>query len=441
MRDTDVRIVDASVVFREVELAHPFAISGRVISWFTVAEITVDVESHSKRTASGTGATILSVPWAWPTGISDITGSDRTLRELVERLAASAVGREPTDPIELWRALEDELPHDVPRLAALLTLGGLDNAVHDAWARAAGRSVFEMYGIEHLAADLGWLDPKLAGQYPGEFLGVSDVTTLPVQHLVGAGDPLTPDYSAAGERSLTDWLAADGPIHLKIKVAADDPTDDARRVSDVMGIARRKTTRSADIRIAVDPNEGYHEPEQVGRFLDELQRLSPSAAAALRYVEQPVPRNMNVEPERMRRVSSRIPVLLDEGFTDISLVAQLEELGWSGVVIKAAKGQTPAILANAVMKARGQWVAIQDLTAVDLAFVHSARLVSALAPTSRHLEYNSRQYAPRANDDLAASRPELAVVRDGYVTYPLGESPGLYQFDGAVTRPGAPPSA
>lgn len=431
-RDTDIRVTDASVVFRPVELEHPFTISGRVISWFTMAEVTVDVVSRSNRRASGTGATILSVPWAWPTGVRDIADRDRMLRALTERLAAAAVGRELTDPIQLWRALEEDLPDgpdSPPRLAQLLALGGVDNAVHDAWARAAGRPAMQMYGADHLCADLGWLDPALADRFPGEFLAPDVVTRLPVQHLVGAADPLTPHDCTAGERSLVDWLTADGTTHLKVKVAAADPAADAQRVADVVDIAERHGPRPDGIRIAVDPNEGYDEPEQVAQFLDELQLLSPRAAAALSYVEQPVPRNATVEPARMRRVSRRVPILLDEGFTDVGVLARLDQLGWSGVVVKAGKGQTPAVLAHAVMKARGQWVTVQDLTAVSLAYVHAARLVSAFDPTSRHLEYNSRQYAPGANGGLAVNHPELATVRDGHVTYPLGDSPGLYQLD------------
>src|SRR5699024_6741199 len=97
-------------------------------------------------------------------------------------LAAAVVRSGPADPIELWRGLYGELDDrlarlaarygvaQVPRLAGLLPLGAVDSAVHDAWAKAAGRPASTMYDATHLGRDLGWLDPTLSGHYPGEFL-------------------------------------------------------------------------------------------------------------------------------------------------------------------------------------------------------------------------------------------------------------------------------
>ncbi|WP_166350586.1 enolase C-terminal domain-like protein [Phytoactinopolyspora limicola] len=426
MRDTDVRVVDAAVTFRWVELDHPLTISGRDISGFTVAEVGVEVESRRGRRGRGRGSTVLSVPWAWPGADGDPGDRDATLRALTERLAVASTEHRLGDPIELWLDLEGDLG-EVPRLAGLLALGAVDSAVHDAWAHAAARPAMSMYDAECLGVDLGAIASDLSGRYPGDYL-TGDTHDLPVQHVVGVDDPLTPAECADGRRSLQTWLALEGTRHLKVKVAGQDPSDDARRVADVFEVAQRRHHLGGRVLIAVDPNEGYRDVGELDQFLDSLARLSPRAAGALHYLEQPVPRDADPAPELMRGLSERVPVLLDEGFTDVADLVHLAERGWSGVVVKASKGQSPAMLAYGVMKARGLWVTVQDLTTVDLAYVHSARLVSGLDLTSRHLEYNSRQYVPGGNVRVAGRYPALATVRDGQVRYPLSDSSGLYQL-------------
>src|SRR5690625_5374952 len=70
------------------------------------------------------------------------------------------------------------------------------------------------------------------------------------------------------------------------------------------------------------------------------------------------------------------------------------------------------MVTNAVARHLGLKIAVQDLTTVGPALAHSISLASALEPDWPHLEYNSRQYAAAANDDLAAQAPDLVQVRD-----------------------------
>src|SRR5690625_7581379 len=99
------------------------------------------------------------------------------MRELVRTLAARLVEFGGTgDPFTLWRPLEAELPavldeaarhlriDAIPPLAGLLALGAIDNALHDAWSRTAGRSPYEMYTREHMNQDLGWVMPELRSE-------------------------------------------------------------------------------------------------------------------------------------------------------------------------------------------------------------------------------------------------------------------------------------
>jgi L-alanine-DL-glutamate epimerase-like enolase superfamily enzyme len=161
-------------------------------------------------------------------------------------------------------------------------------------------------------------------------------------------------------------------------------------------------------------------------MLDAVAALDPETSSRLGYVEQPVSREARPDPSTLRRLGRRIPVVIDEGLASLEELRRIGDDGWSGAVIKASKGQTPALLTCALTQAYGWFASMQDLTAVDLALEHSARLASVLSLSVPHVEYNSRQYAPAANRRLAALRPELVAVRDGTIVVGDRLRPGIY---------------
>ncbi|MPV36452.1 enolase C-terminal domain-like protein [Georgenia subflava] len=423
---TDIRVRDASTTFVPMTFTTPLTISGRAITSCDLAVVEAVVEDRRGRTAVGRGATVLSVPWSWPGAGPAHAVREESLRRLTEALAAASTHLDAADPLTHWQQLHDELgatarragTAPMPALAAMLALGAVDNALHDAWGRAAGRPVWEMYTGEHLGRDLAGLG--LPGRFPGEFLR-RPAATLPVQHVVGAQDLLVPDPLRPHERSLVEWIAEEGVHHLKIKTASLDPAEDARRIARTHALAAELVD---DVRLTVDPNEGYADAHDAAAMLDHLQRLSPAAAAAVALIEQPTPRGRDA-PAGLAELSARVPVLADEGFTDLAQLQTLRARGWSGLVVKAAKGQTPALLAHAYARAHGLFVTAQDLTAVDLALRHSARLAGALDLSATHLEYNSRQYVPAGNDELTRTDPALTTVKDGRVRLPAARA-GLY---------------
>jgi L-alanine-DL-glutamate epimerase-like enolase superfamily enzyme len=419
--DTDVVVREADVQFRRVELDQPFTISGRTIAWFTLALANVAVTDRRGRAARGSGASVLSVPWAWPTSDRTVEERDAAMRQLTRQFADRVLDGEPADPVAIWRRLHATAPATMPPLAAMLCLGVLDNALHDAWARAADRPAYAMYTKEHLADHLGqYVDPALAGRYPGQFL-VAARPRLPVQHVVGVTDPL--HDSTGGEVSLVEWLARDGVRHLKIKVRGSDPEADARRIADVHQVA---SAEAGNVSLAVDPNEGYRDAAALGEMLDLLRAGAPDAFAAVSYLEQPFPRDHRLDRDELRRAAQGKPVLVDESLDDPARLPRLVAAGWSGVVVKAGKGQSAALLAYAYARAHSLFVTVQDLTAVDLALAHSARLASVLDLSAPQFEYNSRQYAPRGNNALATRLPDLVAVRDGTITLPWWPAPGIY---------------
>lgn len=430
MRTSDIKVLESEVSFESVDLRPPLVFSNRAVESFTLARVRVVVADRRGRSVDGTGATVLSVPWSWPHSSLTLADRDTVLRALCGTLTEALPRLLASDPIRLCCELTECLPEvarrpgePIPQLAALLCLGAVDNALHDAWARAAGKSAYQMYTSEYLTDDLGALiDPSLDGRYPGDFLGPTH-ERLPVQHVVAATDPLTSADSTAGYRSLLDWCRTERLQHFKIKVLSRDPQEDADRIGAVHETVRGVTS---DPKLAVDPNEGYASGELLDELVDALRTRHPAAAASITYIEQPIPRAMSLEPRATGARASTIPVLMDEGSSSLSSLTELTRSGWSGLVLKAGKGQTFALLAHAYARFHQLFLTVQDLTTVDLALQHSARLASVLRTDSLHLEYNSRQYAPHANARLSLSHPALTSVRDGAVLLAAPEAAGIY---------------
>ncbi|MFI6499579.1 enolase C-terminal domain-like protein [Nonomuraea typhae] len=433
--------------------------AGGDVDRFTLAVVTAEAEASDGRLVRGRGASMLSVPWAWPRSPLGWRERDRALRELTDSLCDQAGRTMPGDPLAIFDELEAHLDaqagldarddrsdardgrmdaragrdepegrldtrdgrrnardgrsngrdgrsngrdgrsngrdgrsngrdgsSDMPRLAAALALGAVDNAVHDAWARAAGKPAADLYpGLLGVPA---WGAPR---------------TRLPVQHVVGVGDPLD---------EVRAWLARDGIRHVKVKAAGRDPEEDAARVTAVhalLGGAEGAT-------ISVDLNEGYASPADAVAMVDAL---SAEVLAGVTYLEQPVPRDAPADPDGMRELTRRLPVLADESLAATADLERLAADGWSGVVVKAARGQSLALRSWRFARERGLAAMVQDLTAVDLGLAHSARLAATLPWSWPAFECNSRQYAPGANAGL-----DFMNVVDGHLTLAT-PGPGL----------------
>lgn len=421
-RPSDIRVRGAQVRFHDVALEPPFVISGRPLTHITSVTVRLEVVTRDGRSVEGTGAGMLSVPWAWPSSPLDIPARDQVMRDLVQHFAdTSAASPEAGDPFTLWRPLYEQLDavleaptrrrggDPVPRLAGLLALGPVDSALHDAWSRAAGLPLSEMYTEAHLGEDLSRFAPQGRGLHPGRTLR-SARERLPVQHALGVGDPLTAAEAGPGHRDLEDWIRGEGVHHLKLKLAGDLPADLER----IRAVHRLAAPLREDLRISLDPNESYALPALL-ELLDTLEGEDPEVLAAIDYLEQPIPRDQAPDPELMRRVSEKVPVLLDEGYSRLSQLQTLAADGWSGVVIKAVKGQSHAMITQALASAAGMKIAVQDLTTVDLALEHSLGLAAVLPVSWPAVEYNSRQYAAGANAELARRAPEMVEVQDGTV--------------------------
>jgi L-alanine-DL-glutamate epimerase-like enolase superfamily enzyme len=366
-RGSDVRVTSARAAFRPVTFREPLHLSSGPITSLTEARVTVTVERRDGTLAEGLGSVLLSYPWAG--------GTDAGMRSAVGRFMEVVVRDRFADPLQHGARLLDEVGRvPGPRLAAEVALGPVDQAVHDAWAQAAGLSAFTMYDERFLDADLGhYLGTDFAGRWPSEWLLDKPARCLPVQYVLGVDDPI--------ERAAHhQWI--------KVKLSGD-VTKDIRRVTELT---------SSSSRLSLDPNEAYSSADDVHRLLSRV---------TAEYVEQPVPRGSAGPGQTV------IPVLADEGLPDCR---RLDELtGWNGIVVKTCRGQTSALLSYCWARLRGRYVVQQDLTHVGPALAHAAVFASHCQYSVRAFECNSLKFAPDGNTELERERPGLVHDHGGWI--------------------------
>ena len=118
------------------------------------------------------------------------------------------------------------------------------------------------------------------------------------------------------------------------------------------------------------------------------------------------------------------PVVIDESLVDLESLLLAREMGYTGIALKACKGQSQAMLMAAAGRKFGMFLCVQDLTCPGASLIHSASIASHV-PGIRTLEANSRQYVPAANAPWAGRFPGIFVIRDGTMDTSVLHGPGL----------------
>jgi len=445
---TDIQIRDVSSSTTEIGYRVPIKFGGRVVVDVTLLDVTVQVETRDGRRGSGTGSMPMGNAWAWPT--SQLS-SQETLAAMVAlgaRLAGLAGGcSEVGHPLDITHVLSvsyDEVAQDVvrelglaepmPRLAQLVAASPLEAAIHDAYGKALGRSSYDLLGSEFVDRDLSaWLTAEFAGEYLDRYTLRTPKARIPLYHLVGALDPLTaaeiPQRVNDGlPETLGEWIEADGLTHLKIKLAGDDLAWDVERVVRVDQVASEAQARRGctNWQYSLDFNEKCADVQYVLDFLALVGERSAAALDRVQYIEQPTHRDLRANPANKMHAAARIkPVVIDESLLDLDSLQLARELGYSGVALKACKGQTEALLMGAAAQKYGLLLCVQDLTCVGASFLHSASLAARI-PTVAAIEGNGRQYCPAGNAGWDARYPGMFHITDGTVETGLLAGPGLY---------------
>ena len=161
-------------------------------------------------------------------------------------------------------------------------------------------------------------------------------------------------------------------------------------------------------------------------FLARVRADSPACLESILYVEQPTARDLTAVPRNDVHAASRLrPLVIDESLTDLESLLLARGLGYTGVALKACKGQSHALLMTAAAKRYGMFVCVQDLTCPGASLVHSAA-IAAWAPGIAGIEANARQYMPEASRGWEMRLPGIFEVTDGMLhTAALAERPGL----------------
>lgn len=443
-----IQLKSSASATTRIDYRTPIKFGGRVVVDVTLFDVRVTVETRDGRRATGTGSMPLGNAWAWP---SATVSGEQTLSAMVE--LATRLTAEATDfpdaghPLEITHALaprygaiaddvvrEMQLLEPMPRLAQLVAASPLEAAIHDAYGKALGANSYNLLGADFVSSDLAtYLTPEFAGEYLDRYTLRAPKPRIPLYHLVGALDPLTDgDLSQRLNdglpETLGEWILADGLTHLKIKLAGDDLAWDVDRVVRVDQVsAAAQTQRGCSCwQYSLDFNEKCASVDYVLEFLARVGERAPAALDRVQYIEQPTHRDLRAHPDNRMHAAARIkPVVIDESLIDLESLQLARELGYSGVALKACKGQTEALLMGAAAQKYGLFLCVQDLTCVGASFLHSASLAARI-PTVAAIEGNGRQYCPAGNVGWRDRYPGMFSIHDGTVEIGVLGGNGVY---------------
>jgi L-alanine-DL-glutamate epimerase-like enolase superfamily enzyme len=446
-KTTDVRLLEVTSSTQEFAYRTPIKFGGRVVTDVVLLDVTVEVETRDGRRGRGFGSMPMSNVWAWP---SQAVPGDSALSAMVDlghRLARDAndyqgVGH----PLEIthdlsgaYQATADEitraagLAESVPRLAQLVSASPLEAAIHDAYGKALEENSYNLLGSEFANRDIAsYLNDDFAGEYLDQYTLRHPKARMPLYHLIGALDPLTDGdietrVNDGLPETLPEWIVADGLTHLKIKLNGDDLDWDVDRVVSIERVAAEAQAGRGCTEwfYSSDFNEKCANVEYVLEFLARVGEQSPNALKRLQYIEQPTSRDLRAHPENKMHEAAKIkPVVIDEALVDFDSLLFSRQLGYSGVALKACKGQSEALLMGAAAQKYELFLCVQDLTCPGASFLHSASL-SARIPTVAAIEGNSRQYCPVANEAWADRFPTMFRITDGTLGTAVLDGTGL----------------
>jgi L-alanine-DL-glutamate epimerase-like enolase superfamily enzyme len=448
-RPTDIRIVSVDHQFEEFRYRAPYQFGGRSVDRVTILNVNCRVRTHgggeAGKDAWGFGSMTLGNAWAFPAASHDAgLGAMKALADAIQPLTASCDER--GHPIDLFRVLEPEylraaaavsaarsLPAPIPKLCTLVVASAFDAAVHDAYGKAFGVSCYETYGPSFMKSDLSAdLGDAFRGEYLDRYVPSTPRATTPLFHSIGASDPLeaadvrTPINDGLPE-TFEEWIPRDGLTRFKIKLNGGNLDGDVERILRIDRIVNRVEAgrRVADWKYLLDFNEGC---PNVGYLLDCLRRVrqaTPSGFDRILYIEQPTARDLKKDRANVMHEAARLrPVVIDESLTDLESLLLAREMGYTGVALKACKGQTQAMLMAAAAQKFGMFLCVQDLTCPGASLIHSAG-IAARVPGNAGIEANARQFVPSASAPWEARFPGLFTIHDGVMQTGQLTGPGL----------------
>jgi L-alanine-DL-glutamate epimerase-like enolase superfamily enzyme len=444
-RPTDIGTVEVTHQYEDFKYRAPYQFGGRSVDSVTVLNVNCRVRTGDGKEAWGFGSMTLGNAWAFPAASQDVgLGAMKALADELSPLIADC--RETGHPVDLFRVLEAQylraaeavskertLPVPIPKLCTLVVASAFDAAIHDAYGKAFGVSCYETYGPSFMTRDLSHdLGPDFKGEYLDRYVPAKPRATTPVFHSVGASDPL--EASDVRTRiddglpnTLEEWIPRDGLSRFKIKLNGGNLQADIDRILRIDRIVNRvlPPRKVTDWKYLLDFNEGCPNVDYLLECLRRVREGTPTGFDRILYIEQPTARDLKKDRANVMHEASRLrPVVIDESLTDLDALLLAREMGYTGVALKACKGQSHAMLMAAAAQKFGMFLCVQDLTCPGASLIHSAG-IAARVPGNAGIEANARQFVPSANQPWEARFPGLFTIHDGVMNTGQLTGPGL----------------
>ena len=431
-KQTAIRVDEVSFSFEDIKYRAPYKFGGVAVDRATLINVNCQVRTRSGKVAKGFGSMPLGNVWSFPSRTLPYDKTLDAMKELAKRLGPLAASyKEYGHPIDINTALEPEylkaaaavsrelgLTAPIPKLCALVTASAFDAAIHDAFGKAHGRNCYATYGSDLMERDLSaYLGDPFRGEYLDRYLLAKPRPAVNLYHSVGGADSLTAAelktrVNDGLPETLPDWIKFNGLHHIKIKLQGDELGWDVERVVAIDRIAQ-EARPEVQWRYCVDFNERCPNVDYLLAFLRQVKEKTPRGFERIEYIEQPTARDLKADRANVMHQAAKLrPVVIDESLTDLEALLDARELGYTGVALKACKGQSQAMLMAAAGQKYKMFLCVQDLSCPGASLIHSAT-IAARVPGVSGIEANSRQYLPAANVPWQKNFPGVFVVGDG----------------------------
>jgi L-alanine-DL-glutamate epimerase-like enolase superfamily enzyme len=444
---TDITIDEIEHGYEDFVYRAPYKFGGRVVDRVTLLNVRCRVTTRTGKSARGFGSMTMGNMWAFPSSTMSYDTTLGAMKALADRVARTTrdchlAGH----PLDFFHTLEPEYLHaanevskarqldaPIPKLCTLVVASAFDAAIHDGFGKVHGRNVYDTYGSDLLPHDLGrYLGRDFEGVHLDRTLLPEPRRRLPLFHSVGGLDPL--DHSEVqapiGDglpETLIEWIESDGLVRLKIKLSGDDLSWDVQRTLAIDRLTGR-VQASRGVRewaYSLDFNERCRDVDYVLECLRKVRSGSPEGFERIVYVEQPTARDLGANRHNVMREAAQLrPVVVDESLTDLESLLTARDLGYTGVALKACKGQSHAMLMAAAAQQYGMFICVQDLTCPGASLIHSVG-IAAHVPGVAGIEANARQFVPAANAPWQSRFPGVFKITDGHVYTSEINGPGL----------------
>lgn len=443
-KTTDIWIKDLSFSYDEYFYRLPYKFGGVPVDRATIINVNVVVESGTGKTATGFGSMPLGNVWSFPSRempYATTLGAMKVLAERIAKLTRSY--QELGHPVDINTALEPEylkaaveiskelkLGTPIPKLCTLVTASAFDAAIHDAFGKLHGRSCYQTYGRDLMTYDLShYLNSDFKNEFPSRYVLPKPKPLISMFHSVGGADAVLPSELAQRindglPETLAEWIKFNGLTHIKIKLQGEDLKWDIERTVSIDRVASESRPQ-INWRYCVDFNERCPNVEYVLEYLRKVKEQTPLGFNRILYLEQPTARDLKSNRQNVMHQANKLrPVLIDESLVDLETLLLAREMGYTGVALKACKGQSQAILMAAAAQKYKMFLSVQDLTCPGASLLHSVG-IAAHVPGVAGVEANARQYMPTANKPWEARFPGIFKISAGAFKTATLNRPGL----------------